>query len=57
MGELDSQCPLLVICESGTRSSSATSILQAAGFVDVSNVFEGTAGCRRAGFKLQHTTA
>jgi rhodanese-related sulfurtransferase len=55
MGELDRKKPLLVICESGTRSSSAASILQAAGFTDVSNVFEGTAGCRRAGFELQHT--
>jgi hydroxyacylglutathione hydrolase len=55
MGELDRKHPLLVICESGTRSSSAASILQAAGFADVTNVFEGTAGCRRAGFELQHT--
>jgi hydroxyacylglutathione hydrolase len=56
MGELDRTRPLLVICESGTRSSSAASILQGAGFADVSNVFEGTAGCRRAGIELQHTT-
>jgi hydroxyacylglutathione hydrolase len=56
IGELDREEPLLVICESGVRSSSAASILQAAGFADVSNVFEGTAGCRRAGFELQYTT-
>ena len=56
MGELDRRHPLLVICESGTRSSSAASILQAAGFADVANVIEGTAGCRRAGLELQNTT-
>lgn len=55
MGELEKIRPILVICESGTRSSSAASILQAVGFADVSNVIEGTAGCRRAGFELQHT--
>ena len=42
-----------VICEAGVRSSSAASILQAAGFVDVVNVSEGTAGFRNAGIPLQ----
>jgi len=43
---------VIVICEAGVRSSSAASILQAAGFDDVVNVPEGTAGYRNAGLLL-----
>ncbi len=53
LDELDSSLPVLVICEAGVRSSSAASILQAAGFARVANAFEGTAGWRRAGQELQ----
>lgn len=44
--------PVAVICESGVRSSTAASILQAAGFPGVANVSAGTSGYRRAGFPL-----
>jgi len=44
---------IAVICEAGVRSSSAASILQAEGFVNVTNVPEGTSGYRNAGLPLQ----
>ncbi|MQA00045.1 MAG: hypothetical protein GEU80_12085 [Dehalococcoidia bacterium] len=42
-----------VICESGNRSASAASLLQAAGFTRVSNVIDGTAGYRGSGRSLE----
>ncbi len=54
--ELRRDAPVLVICEAGVRSSSAASILQQAGFPRVSNVLDGTAGCRKAGLALQYPT-
>lgn len=42
-----------VICEAGVRSSTAASILQAEGFLDVANVPEGTGGYRQGGYPLQ----
>ncbi len=55
LGELDRDRPVIVICESGVRSSSAASMLQAEGFSRVANAAEGTAGYRRAGYEMQHT--
>jgi hydroxyacylglutathione hydrolase len=55
--ELPRDREVAVICESGARSATAASLLQAAGFTRVSNVIDGTAGYRRAGHPLQMTTA
>lgn len=41
-----------VICESGTRSSTGASLLQAAGFPTVATVSEGMSGYRRAGLPV-----
>jgi hydroxyacylglutathione hydrolase len=43
---------LAVICESGSRSSTAASLLLARGFPAVANVPDGTAGYRRAGLPV-----
>ena len=48
-GELDSALPVLVICNTGHRSSVATSILKQHGFKDVSNVAGGMTGYNAAG--------
>lgn len=48
-GELDATSPLLVICNTGHRSSIATSILKQYGFKDVSNVAGGMTGYNAAG--------
>ena len=53
--EIPRGMPVIVICEAGIRSSSAASLLQAAGFADVVNVPEGTGGYRNAGLPLQFT--
>lgn len=42
-GELDNSRPIAVICQSGYRSSAATSLLAAAGFQNLCNVIGGTA--------------
>ena len=55
LGELPSDRSIAVICESGIRSSSAASLLQAAGFERVFNVADGTAGWRAAGRPLEIT--
>lgn len=44
-----------VICEAGVRSSSAASILQAAGITEVFNVVDGTGGWRASGRPLEMT--
>lgn len=51
--EVPREVRIAVICEAGVRSSSAASVLQAAGFADVVNVPEGTGGYRNAGLPLQ----
>ena len=51
--EIPREQRVAVICEAGVRSSSAASILQAAGFPDVVNVPEGTGGYRNAGLPLE----
>ncbi len=43
LGELDPRRPTAVVCQTGYRSSAACSLLQRAGFSDVSNVAGGTA--------------
>lgn len=48
-GELDVTAPVLVICNTGHRSSIATSILKRRGFKDVSNVAGGMTGYNAAG--------
>lgn len=47
--ELDSTMPVLVICNTGHRSSLGTSILKQHGFKDVSNVAGGMTGFNAAG--------
>jgi len=48
-GELDSTAPVLVICNTGHRSSIGTSILKRNGFREVSNVAGGMTGYNAAG--------
>ncbi len=48
-GELDPTLPVLVICNTGHRSSIATSILKRNGFKEVSNVAGGMTGYNAAG--------
>ena len=52
--ELPRYTPITVICESGLRSATAASILQAAGFPTVAHVPDGTAGYRRTGRALDY---
>ena len=44
LGEAAKQTPILAMCRSGKRSEMAVNLLEAAGFVDVSNVLEGFEG-------------
>ncbi len=53
LSSIPGDAPIAVICESGVRSSTAASILQAAGFSRVANVPAGTSGYRRAGLPLE----
>ncbi|GIP41414.1 Zn-dependent hydrolase [Paenibacillus sp. J31TS4] len=53
LGELDPGQPIVVQCQSGSRSAIAASVLQAAGFADVSNLTGGFAGWQRAGLPEQ----
>jgi hydroxyacylglutathione hydrolase len=53
--EIPRGATITVICEAGIRSSSAASLLQAAGFANVDHVPEGTGGYRNAGLPLQFT--
>lgn len=50
--ELQRDEPVIVICKSGYRSSVACSLLQRAGFKDVTNVVGGVDAWRQAGFAL-----
>jgi len=48
--------PLLLICESGSRSAIGASVLQREGFRDVANVTGGMAAWRRTGGELERDT-
>lgn len=52
IGEIPQETKVVVICEAGIRSASASSILQAAGFTHLFHVPDGTAGYRNAGHPL-----
>lgn len=54
LAEVPTDRDVAVICEAGVRSSSAASLLQAAG-VKVFNVADGTAGWRASGRPLETT--
>lgn len=55
LAELPAGRDLAIICEAGVRSSSAASVLQAAGFTRLFNVADGTAGWRAAGRPMETT--
>ena len=55
LAELPAGRDLAIICEAGVRSSSAASVLQAAGFKRLFNVADGTAGWRAAGRPMETT--
>ena len=57
LAELPAGRDLAIICEAGVRSSSAASVLQAAGFTRLFNVVDGTAGWRAAGRPMETTDA
>jgi hydroxyacylglutathione hydrolase len=50
---LDPNIPTYVICQSGYRSSIGTSILENAGFKEISNVAGGTTAWIAAGFDVE----
>lgn len=52
---LDPEVPTYVICQSGYRSSTATSILENAGFKKLYNVTGGTQAWKDAGLKTEET--
>ena len=53
IGEIKPDKPVLVICQSGSRSRSAQSILLQQQLTDVRNVLGGTSAWRRAGLPMQ----
>ncbi len=53
LGAIPHQKLVAVICEAGVRSSTAASLLLAAGFPKVATVSEGMSGYRRAGLPLE----
>ena len=55
VAELPIDRDVAIICEAGVRSSSAASVLQAAGLTRLVNVADGTAGWRTAGRPMQTT--
>lgn len=55
LAEVPADRDVAVICEAGVRSSSAASLLQAAGISRVFNVVDGTGGWRAAGRRLIST--
>ncbi len=57
IGKLDPEKPTFVICQSGYRSSIGTSILENAGFKEVSNVTGGTKAWMDAGFDIEVSEA
>lgn len=52
LGEISRDPLVAVICEAGVRSSTAASLLQAAGFPRVATVSEGMSAYRRAGLPV-----
>ena len=55
LAEVPADRDVAVICEAGVRSSSAASLLQAAGLTQVFNVVDGTGGWRASGRPLETT--
>jgi glyoxylase-like metal-dependent hydrolase (beta-lactamase superfamily II)/rhodanese-related sulfurtransferase len=53
IGKLNPEKPIYVICQSGYRSSTATSILENAGFKEIYNVTGGTKAWIEAGFDTE----
>jgi rhodanese-related sulfurtransferase len=53
---LDPSIPIFVICQSGYRSSVATSVLENAGFEEVHNVIGGTKAWMEAGLPSEEST-
>ena len=51
--ELQRQRPIVVFCQTGTRSSIAASLLRARGFEDVTNFPGGVAEWQRSGFTVE----
>ena len=52
-GRFDHELPTMVICQSGYRSSAATSILEGLGFRSLSNVVGGTAAWINAAYPVE----
>jgi glyoxylase-like metal-dependent hydrolase (beta-lactamase superfamily II)/rhodanese-related sulfurtransferase len=52
LDELPRERPILVICQTGSRSRHATQFLMQIGYTDVANVLGGTSAWRRAGKPL-----
>ena len=52
LDELDRDAPTVVYCAGGYRSSTAASVLRAAGFADVSDLLGGWSGWVRAGLPV-----
>ena len=52
LGQLDPQRPTAVLCQSGYRSSAATSVLAQHGFNNLFNVIGGTTAWVNAGYPL-----
>jgi hydroxyacylglutathione hydrolase len=48
--------PLILVCETGSRSSIGASLLTAAGFTDVANLTGGIVAWRRDGLPLEVDT-
>ena len=52
LDELPRERPILVICQTGSRSRHATEFLTQIGYTDVANVLGGSSAWRRAGKPL-----
>jgi hydroxyacylglutathione hydrolase len=53
VNEIDRKRPVAIICQSGYRSSIATSILEQQGMANVFNIVGGTAGWLNAGLAVE----
>lgn len=53
VNEIDRERPVAIVCQSGYRSSIATSILEQKGMTNVSNIVGGTAGWLSAGLAVE----
>jgi len=56
MADKPREKPVILLCESGSRSAIGASLLTAAGFSDVSNLTGGIAAWRREGLPLEVDT-